>query len=245
MGVPIATCRREARRRLGVSPETRVVLGVDRLDYTKGIVERFLAIERLLETRPAWIGRLTFVQVAAPSRSRIEEYHAFEERVQALARRINARFARDGWEAIRLLIQHHEFEQVQFLYRAADVCVVTSLHDGMNLVSKEFVAARDDEQGVLVLSEFAGSSRELHEALIVNPYDTDQCAAAFDLALRMPGSEQRDRMRSLRAVVQEFNVYRWAGRMLLDAAEVRARRRVLSSAGRSLPGLEAGAGLGG
>jgi trehalose 6-phosphate synthase len=226
--VPVATCRREVRQRLGIAPDARIVLGIDRLDYTKGIVERFLALERLLETHPEWIGRLVFLQVAAPSRSRIEEYHAFEAHVIELAERINARFRRDGYEPIQLKIAHHEFAQVQFLYRAAEVCMVTSLHDGMNLVSKEFVAARDDEAGVLILSQFAGASRELHEALIVNPYDTDQCAAALRLALEMPAAEQRDRMRSLRAVVQEFNVYRWAGRMLLDGVQMRARRRVLA-----------------
>jgi trehalose 6-phosphate synthase len=227
LGVPIAACRREVRERLALAPDVRIVLGVDRLDYTKGIVERFLALERLLESEPAWVGRVVFLQVAAPSRSRIEEYHAFEAQVLALAERINARFRRPGYEPILLKVEHHEFTQVQFLYRAADVCMVTSLHDGMNLVSKEFVAARDDEAGVLIVSQFAGASRELHEALIVNPYDTDQCAAALRVALEMPADEQRDRMRSLRAVVQEFNVYRWAGRMLSDGIAMRARRRVL------------------
>jgi len=236
LSVPVATCRREVRQRLGVPDDTRIVLGVDRLDYTKGILERFLAVERLLEREPKWIGRLVFLQVAAPSRSRIEEYHAFEARVVALARRINARFGREGYEPIMLKVEHHEFAQVQFLYRAADACLVTSLHDGMNLVSKEFVAARDDEAGVLIVSQFAGASRELHEALIVNPYDTDQCAAALQLALEMPAAEQRERMRTLRALVQEFNVYRWAGRMLLDGVQVRARRRVLGLTQRARRG---------
>ncbi|HWP65397.1 MAG TPA: trehalose-6-phosphate synthase [Candidatus Limnocylindria bacterium] len=227
LAVPVATCRRELRRRLGLAEDTRIVLGVDRLDYTKGIIERFLALERLFERDPQWIGRVVFLQVAAPSRSRIEEYHAFEERVIDLGRRINARFGRAGYEPIILKVEHHEFAQVQYLYRAADVCMVTSLHDGMNLVAKEFVAARDDEAGVLIVSQFAGASRELYEALIVNPYDIDQCATALRVALEMPVAEQRERMRSLRALVQEFNVYRWAGRMLLDGMQVRARRRVL------------------
>jgi trehalose 6-phosphate synthase len=239
LSVPVVTCRKEVRHRLGLAADTRIVLGVDRLDYTKGIIERFLAVERLLESEPGWIGRLVFLQVAAPSRSRIEEYHDFEARVIALARRINARFARGAYEPIVLKVEHHEFAQVQFLYRAADVCMVPSLHDGMNLVAKEFVAARDDEAGVLIVSQFAGASRELHDALIVNPYDTDQCAAALRLALEMPEAEQRHRMRSLRAVVQEFNVYRWAGRMLLDGVQMRDRRRVLglTSRGHRTPAM--------
>jgi trehalose 6-phosphate synthase len=111
-------------------------------------------------------------------------------------------------------------------YRAADFCFVSSLHDGMNLVAKEFVAARDDERGVLILSQFTGAARELPEALVVNPYDADQCAAALQMALTMPAAEQRDRMRLMRGLVTEFNVYRWAGRMLLDAADMRRRGRL-------------------
>jgi trehalose 6-phosphate synthase len=146
--------------------------------------------------------------------------------VRAAAQRINARFGRPGYEPIVLRIEHHDAERVFQFYRAADVCCVSSLHDGMNLVAKEYVAARDDERGALVLSQFTGASRELAEALIVNPYNTQQCAAALHLALGMPPDEQRDRMRSMRALVQEFNVYRWAGRMLLDAARVRNRGRL-------------------
>jgi trehalose 6-phosphate synthase len=124
-------------------------------------------------------------------------------------------------------MQHHQPEQVYEYYRAADVCMVTSLHDGMNLVAKEFVSARDDERGVLILSQFTGASRELPEALIVNPYDTDQCATALHVALSMTEADQRARMRLMRGLVREFNVYRWAGRMLLDAAHMRRRDRVL------------------
>jgi trehalose 6-phosphate synthase len=127
-----------------------------------------------------------------------------------------------------LKVEHHDPEQIYEYYRACDVCFVSSLHDGMNLVAKEFIASRDDERGVLLLSQFTGASRELAEALIVNPYNVDQCAAALHIALTMPAAEQRDRMRSMRAITQEFNVYRWAGRMLLDAAQVRRRQRVLA-----------------
>jgi trehalose 6-phosphate synthase len=203
-------------------------VGVDRLDYTKGILERFAAIERLLELEPRWIGQFSFIQAAAPSRTSIDEYQNLEARVRSVAARINERFGRPGCLPIVLRIEHHDAVQVYEMYRAADLCYVSSLHDGMNLVAKEFVAARDDEQGVLILSQFTGASRELAEALIVNPYDTEQTAAAMHLALTMSPEEQRARMRSMRNLVQEFNVFRWAGRMLIDAARMRHRRRVLA-----------------
>jgi alpha,alpha-trehalose-phosphate synthase [UDP-forming] len=227
---PVDESRVRVRERLGVAKAIKLGVGVDRLDYTKGILERFLAIERLLELEPRWIGQFVFLQVAAPSRSSIDEYQNLDARVRALAERINARFGKDGYQPIILKIEHHDAAQVYELYRAAELCYVSSLHDGMNLVAKEFVAARDDEQGVLILSQFTGAARELAEALIVNPYDIEQSAAAMHLALTMSADEQRARMRSMRNLVQEFNVYRWAGRMLLDAARMRHRRRVLSPA---------------
>ena len=148
--------------------------------------------------------------------------------MRALAERINRRFGRPGYDPILLRIEHYDASRVYELYRAADLCYVSSLHDGMNLVAKEFVASRDDEQGVLILSQFTGAARELAEALIVNPYDFEQSAAALHLALTMSPEEQRARMRSMRNLVQEFNVFRWAGRMLLDAARMRTRKRVLA-----------------
>jgi len=223
---PIATCRAEVRARLKLPPEHAIGVGVDRMDYTKGILERFRAIERLLEIEPQWIGRFTFVQVAAPTRSSIEEYQAFEAAVRTLAARINARFADGGHPPIVLRVEHYEPPEVNELFRAADLCVVSSLHDGMNLVAKEFVASREDERGVLILSQFTGAARELPESLVVNPYDVDECAAALRLALAMPLAEQRSRMRVMRGLVREFNVFRWAGRMLLDAAGMRRRDRI-------------------
>ena len=216
---PVADCRRDVRASNALPAEQAIGIGVDRLDYTKGI------IERLLDQHPQWIGRFTFIQIAAPSRSVIEEYRNFEVTVRALAARINERFASDV-PAILLKIQHHEPQDVYEYYRAADLCFVSSLHDGMNLVAKEFVASRDDEKGVLVLSQFTGASRELPEALVVNPYDADQCAAALAVALSMPVQEQQERMRLMRSLVAEFNVYRWAGRMLLDAALMRRRSKL-------------------
>ncbi len=220
---PAEVCRARVRQRLGVPPDQRIGIGVDRLDYTKGLEERFRAVERLFELSPEWIGRFTFVQIAAPTRASIEQYHAYELRVHALAERINARFGAAGRPAIELIVRHHEPHEVYEYYRAADLCFVTSLHDGMNLVAKEFIAARDDDDGVLVLSQFTGAARELPEALIVNPYDSDQCATALVVALTMPERARRARMRLMRGLVHEFNVYRWAGRMLLDAAAMRRR----------------------
>jgi trehalose-6-phosphate synthase len=147
-------------------------------------------------------------------------------RIERVTRRINGRFGRPGYEPIRLLATHHGHDAVNELLRAADVCVVTSLHDGMNLVCKEFVAARDDERGVLVLSRFAGAARELREALIVNPYHVEETADALHQALTMPAAEQRERMASLRMTVKEANVFRWAGRMLADAGRLRLRERI-------------------
>jgi len=223
----VATCREEVRRRHDLPASHHVAVGVDRLDYTKGIEERLRAVERLLEVRPEWVGKVTLVQIAAPTRHRIEQYQQYDARVRALAVRINERFAGGGPPPIILKVEHHQPEQIYEYYRGADVCIVTSLHDGMNLVAKEFVSARDDDRGVLILSQFTGASRELPEALIVNPYDTDQCAAALHMALTMPAPDQRARMRLMRGVIREFNVYRWAGRMLMEAAGMRRRERVL------------------
>jgi trehalose 6-phosphate synthase len=224
-------CRARIRTINGIPHEHRVGVGVERLDYTKGILERFLAVERLLELQPEWVGEFSFIQIAAPSRSKIEEYQQLAQQVIASADRINVRFGREGYRPIHLRIEHHEPKDVNIYYRGADFCIVSSLHDGMNLVAKEFVAARDDEQGVLILSQFTGAATELPEALIINPYNIDQCAAALHLALTMPPTEQRARMRSMRGIVQEFNVYRWAGRMLMDAARMRQRARLVRQMG--------------
>ncbi|MBP6250445.1 MAG: trehalose-6-phosphate synthase [Leptothrix sp. (in: Bacteria)] len=222
----IAACRAAITQRLGLPADVCLAVGVDRFDYTKGILERLNAVDRLLEKHPQWLGRFVMVQVAAPTRSALDEYRGFQERIQRVTDRINARHGRPGYQPVHLLAQHHEPEQVTELLRAADICVVTSLHDGMNLVCKEFVAARDDEQGVLLLSRFAGAARELTAALIINPYHVEETADALHRAATMPAAEQRERMASLRATVREFNVFRWAGRMLADAGRWRLRARV-------------------
>src|SRR5438552_3442671 len=230
LGKPVARCRLDVRHRHGLPPDHAIGVGVDRLDYTKGIEERLRAVERLLELRPEWVGRFTFIQIAAPTRGRIEQYQAYETRVRAMAARINERFAGAAHPPIVLLVEHHQPQAIYEYYRAAELCMVTSLHDGMNLVAKEFVSARDDERGVLILSQFTGAARELPEALIVNPYDTDQCATALHMALSMPAGEQRARIRLMRGLIQDFNVFRWAGRMLIDAGSMRRRGRLLERA---------------
>ena len=224
---PVAECRKAVRAELGVGEDVRIGVGVERFDYTKGVLNRIRAIDELLSRHPEWIGKFVFVQAAAPSRSKLDSYRHLQEEAVSLAQAINLKHGRDGYEPIRLIIRHHEPDEVFRLFRAADLCVVSSLHDGMNLVAKEFVAARDDEQGVLVLSHFAGASRELSEALIVNPYDAHGLGEAINEALKMPVNEQRERMRLMRSLVKERNVYRWAGHILLDAARYRKRRRVL------------------
>jgi trehalose 6-phosphate synthase len=223
---PATDCRRTIFAELGLGPDALLGVGVDRLDYTKGIEERLLAVERCLERFPDLRGRFTFVQLAAPSRTLIETYRELNERVEVLTKRINDRFAAGTYRPIVLLRAHHEPPTIFRFLRAADVCYVSSLDDGMNLVAKEFVAARDDERGVLVLSRFTGAARELTEALVVNPYDLEQASAALATALAMPPQQQAERMRAMRSLVSELNVYRWAGRMLTDASRLRQRGRL-------------------
>ena len=209
-----------ALKSLGISVRWLGV-GVDRLDYTKGLLERFLAIERFLEKRPEFQGQFTFVELAAPSRTLIVRYQQLGEQLDAEVERINKRFQTRSWKPILLLKGQHSHEAIAPFYRGADVCMVTSLHDGMNLVSKEFIAAREDQRGVLVLSQFTGASRELRDALIVNPYDIDQMAEALHYALTMDPDEQRARMARMRQTVEEQNVYRWAASLLTELARVR------------------------
>jgi trehalose 6-phosphate synthase len=222
----IEATRARVHASLGLPQGHRVAIGIDRLDYIKGLIERFAAVEHLLATQPHWRGRFTLVQVASPSRGDLPEYRAFHDRVVAEARRINDEFATERAPAILLKVEHQSVQQVRDLYRSADVGMVTSLHDGMNLVAKEYIAARDDDLGVLLLSVFTGASRELHEALLVNPYSAEQTGDALARALTMPPAEQRERMRTMRAWVRSHNIYRWAGSMLIDAARVRSRERV-------------------
>jgi trehalose 6-phosphate synthase len=230
-----AECRRSVLSELDLPLDALIGVGVDRLDYTKGIEERLLTVERMLERFPQYRGRFVFVQLAAPSRTSIEAYRQLDERVQATANRINERFGSGKYRPIIFHRAHHEPPTVYRFYRAADLCYVSSLHDGMNLVAKEFVVAREDERGVLVLSQFTGAARELGEALVVNPYDIEEASAALSAALEMRPEEQSARMRAMRAFLAQFNVYRWAGRMLVDADELRRRERFAGSWPSHLP----------
>jgi trehalose 6-phosphate synthase len=204
----------------GVHADT-IAVGVDRLDYTKGIVERLLAIEELLKEHPWHRERLTMVQIAAPSRTRIPSYVDLRKRIEEEVRRINQRYQTARWKPIVLIERQCDHEEVNRWYRIADVCLVTSLHDGMNLVAKEFVAARDDEDGALVLSKFTGAAVELRDALIVNPYDVAEVAEAIHRGLDMPRDERRVRMQEMRRQVAEHNIYRWAAMVLGDLRDVR------------------------
>ncbi len=216
--------RTAARQRLlsefGVRAEC-LALGVDRLDYTKGIVERLEAIGQLLEDHPWHRERLTMVQIAAPSRTRIPSYADLRRRVEETVDRINSRYQTAHWRPIVLIERQCTHEEVRQWYRAADLCLVTSLHDGMNLVAKEFVAARDDEDGVLVLSKFTGAAVELHDALLINPYDVVGVAGAIHNGLEMSLEERRERMQRMRRQVMEYNIYMWAGKVLGDLRELR------------------------
>jgi alpha,alpha-trehalose-phosphate synthase [UDP-forming] len=196
-------------------------VGVDRVDYTKGILERFRALERFLELNPGYQRRFTFVQIGAPSRTDIEHYRNFLEEVSSEAERINVRFQTARWKPIVFRKKHHSHEEISRFYRAASLCMVTSLHDGMNLVAKEFVSSRNDERGVLILSTFAGAAQELTDALLVNPYDIAQLARAVHRALEMPEQEQAERMQRMRHIVRQHNVYRWAAHLLSDLTEIR------------------------
>jgi len=219
-------CRAQIWKELGLKPNALLGVGVDRLDYTKGIEERLQAVELLLERHPEFRGRFSFAQLAAPSRTKIERYRQLNEAVETLAERINQKFGNGNYRPIILLRYHHEPPEVFRYLRASDLCYVSSLHDGMNLVAKEFVAARTDLRGVLVLSEFTGAAREMTGALIVNPYDLVASSEALATALQMPAGEQADRMRLMRSLISQFNVYRWAGKMIVDAAYLRNEERI-------------------
>jgi trehalose 6-phosphate synthase len=224
----VPSCRAAVRERFQVANDVVIGLGVERWDFTKGIIERFHALEALLDKNPRHRGRISLLQIAAPSRSTLPAYQSLQEQTYSEVDRINAKFGEGSWRPIILIDQHQEPAKVFELYRAADFCLVNSLHDGMNLVAKEFVASRDDEDGVLILSTFAGASRELAEAVLINPFDVNETAEAMEIAMRMGREERRDRMSLMRRTVKENNVYRWAGRMLMDASRIRQRQNLPS-----------------
>lgn len=200
-------------------------VGVDRVDYTKGILERFQAVESFLEGYPRYQGQFTFIQIGAPTRSRIKRYAEFQSEVEAEANRINARFKSGRWRPIVFLNRQHDRHEVERYYRAAHLCMVTSLHDGMNLVAKEFIAARHDERGVLILSRFTGAARELHDAIIVNPYDVEATGKAIAQALTMNVGDMVERMQRMRISVKEHNIYWWAGSLIGALCDLRMEQK--------------------
>jgi trehalose 6-phosphate synthase len=223
---PVDVCRAAVRRRLGLPQNIQLVVGVDRLDYTKGINEKLLAVERLLELRPEFRDRFALVQIAEPSRACLPAYREARRRLLATKERVNLQHGTASHSPVIVLENHYDAASVFEFLRAADVCYVGSLHDGMNLVAKEFVVARDDERGVLILSEFTGAARELRAAVPVNPFSVDEGAKALADALSMPPGEQRLRMRAMRAVVERSNSYHWAAHMLADAARLRSQSSI-------------------
>ncbi|MBL8796411.1 MAG: trehalose-6-phosphate synthase [Planctomycetia bacterium] len=207
--------RLRGRLRLGDLP---LLIGVDRVDYIKGIPERLRAVDRLLELHPEHKGKFAFLQIGAPSREQIGSYRQLGHELDCLVEEINNRHGGNGWSPIVWLHEHYNAEQLCTLYRAAAGCVVSSLHDGMNLVAKEFVASRTDQRGVLVLSQFTGAASELTDAVLVNPHDLDELAEGLHQALTMPEPEQEWRMRRMRQQVADYNIYRWGGLLLTEVA---------------------------
>lgn len=215
-----ALLRKTITKDLGVQARY-LGIGVDRIDYTKGIPERFRAIERFLEKYPEFVEVFTFVELGAPSRDHIKKYREVTAEAEEIAERVNWRFQTRKWKPIICLKAHHSHEEIRRFYEAADLCMVTSLHDGMNLVAKEFVAVRSDHEGVLILSQFAGASRELKDAIMVNPYDIEEMADAIKSALTLDPSERRERMGRMHTIVRERNIYRWAGKLIGELANIR------------------------
>jgi trehalose-6-phosphate synthase len=195
-------------------------IGVDRIDYTKGLLEKFLSIECFLEKYPEYVGQFTFVQIGAPSRSLLKTYSDLTTAVELEANRINAKFKAKSWQPILFLKSHHSHEEIMPYYKSANLCIVSSLHDGMNLVAKEFIASRTDNEGVLILSQFAGASQELHGAVIVNPYDTEQCAEAIKTAIEMNKELQQQKMKQMKRLIMRHNVYSWGASILRTMATI-------------------------
>lgn len=203
------------KEKLGIGDET-IGIGLDRIDYTKGIPERFKALDRFFVKYPQYLGRLVFIQAGVPSRTQVGAYQRLNEEIDNLVAQINCKHGIGRWKPIAYLREHEPPVTLMALRRMANFCVVSSLHDGMNLVAKEFVASRFDEDGVLILSPFTGAARELTDALLVNPYATDHFADAIKNALEMPEEERRRRMRKMRDVVRENNIYKWAADIISE-----------------------------
>jgi trehalose 6-phosphate synthase len=202
-----------------------IIIGVERIDYTKGLAERFRAVGRFLEMHPELHQKVSFVVLGAPSRTHLRRYRELIAELESMADEINWKHQSADWKPLQFLVAHHDAATVHAFLRMASVCIVSPLHDGMNLVSKEYIAAREDDDGVLILSEFAGAARELFDAVIINPYDTEQFADAIYRAVQMSPAEQRSRMERMRRIVEERNVYRWAAKLLSALSAERTNGR--------------------
>lgn len=194
----------------------KVLLGLDRIDYTKGIPERLLAIDLLLERHPELKEKIVFIQMGELSRVHIPRYKALNDEINALVEQINWKHSTDSWKPIILFRRHLSFYELIAFYRLGEVCIVSSLHDGMNLVAKEFLSSRSDEKGMLVLSQFTGAARELTDAVLVNPYDREQFSEGIFQALHFSEEETKKRMNKMRSIVQQNNIFRWAGKILSE-----------------------------
>jgi trehalose-6-phosphate synthase len=212
-----------------------VGLGVDRLDYTKGIISRFQAIERFLEKYPEYQGRFCFVQIAVPSRTQIDEYRQVKEQVESLVERLNSRFGTDAYTPIHYRYEHMEPTELVVYYRLADFAMVSSLHDGMNLVAKEFVASQVERKGVLICSEFAGASEELDNALLINPYDVESVADTLKQAIEMSTEERTDRMARLQEHVSEHNIFKWLASIFVELDRIREERHLAAPTASESP----------
>jgi trehalose 6-phosphate synthase len=214
------------RKQLGLRNE-QIIIGVDRVDYTKGIPDRFRAVGKLLDQHPELQGTFSLVQIGAPSRTHIPKYRQLNDELDQLAEEINWRYSQESWHPIIFLNKLYRPEQIYSLFRISSACVVSSLHDGMNLVAKEYIASRDDLQGVLILSCFTGAARELTNALVINPYSVDEFANAYYKALTMTPEEKERNMRHLREQVLEYNIYRWAGKLLSEVGKLADVRQTI------------------
>ncbi|MBI4708079.1 MAG: trehalose-6-phosphate synthase [Candidatus Omnitrophica bacterium] len=198
-----------------------VALGVDRIDYTKGIIERIMAIDRFLEKYPQYRNKFVFVQLAAPSRTHIKRYHELIAEIDELVEKKNWKYSDGVWNPIVYLKRHFSPEEIVPYYSLADLCIVSSLHDGMNLVAKEYVSSKNDLSGTLILSRFTGASRELTDAIQINPYSIEEFSDAIKFAIEMPVEEKRKRMENMRNIVKENNVYRWAGKIITELSALK------------------------
>jgi alpha,alpha-trehalose-phosphate synthase [UDP-forming] len=216
-----------AREQIGLNQGIRIGLGVDRLDYTKGLLKRFWGLDNFFGRYPEYRRKFTFVQIAIPTRSEVEAYRRYREVIRETVAEINARLSSGSWHPIEYLEGRISLPQLVAYYRLADVALVSSVYDGMNLVAKEFIACQVDATGVLLVSEMAGAAQELTDALAVNPYDTQGLADAIRQALEMPETERRDRMRLLRAHLETYDIHAWVEMCLRDAGLLSDEKQVL------------------